>query len=55
MFHTWPVAVPYHLLKTRRLAGCAFMAGFVALFVATWIVAIVVYYAGVIWRGQAGG
>lgn len=52
VFHTWPLAVPYHLLKTRRLAGCAFVAGFFALFVATWVVAIGVYFIGAIWRGQ---
>lgn len=46
VFQIWPLAVPYHLLKTRRLAGCTFMAGFVALFLATWAVAMVVYFIG---------
>jgi hypothetical protein len=50
-FQWWPILLPYHLLKTRGLQGCAFLAAFVGLFLVTWIVGIAVYLIGTILRG----
>jgi hypothetical protein len=40
VFLAWPIAVPYHLIATRGARGLLIIAGFVGLFVATYVVAI---------------
>jgi hypothetical protein len=41
----WPIALPYHLLKTRRGRGVVALAGFLGLFLATYLVSVVVAIA----------
>lgn len=43
VFFAWPVALPYHLIKTRRIRGCLVLAGMIALFVASYLLAVVVF------------
>lgn len=41
----WPIAVPYHLIKTRGVVrGFAFIAAFFVLFVFAYAVGVAVYF-----------
>lgn len=44
VFLAWPVVVPYHLIKTRGARGCLVMAGMLSLFVASWLLAVAVFF-----------
>ena len=41
----WPLALPYHLLKTRGSRGLLTLAGLLVLFVATYLMGVLVFYA----------
>ena len=43
-FYAWPLLVPYHALKTRGWRGLLTIGGFVALWLAFYAVALVVWY-----------
>jgi len=45
LFAVWPLALPYHLFKTRRGRGFVTLAGFVALFIATYLLSVFVALA----------
>ena len=44
VFSTWPIAVPYHLLRTRGGRGCLVMIGMVGMFVLSYGVALGVFF-----------
>jgi hypothetical protein len=43
VFFAWPVAFPYHLIKTRGARGCLVMAGFLGLFAGSYVLALTVF------------
>ena len=43
VFIAWPVMVPDHVLRTRGIKGCGLLVGVIALFVASYVVALAVY------------
>lgn len=46
VFYAWPFVVPYHLFRTRGFAkGMLALLGFLALWLAAWLVALVVFFA----------
>ncbi len=49
-FVGWPVVVPYHVLRTRGIRGFVTLAGFIGLFVATYLLALIVFYGIVLFR-----
>lgn len=50
----WPVALPYHAFKTRGARGLVTLAGFLAMFVATYVLGVLVFYVVVaVRRGSA--
>src|SRR6185436_4607200 len=40
----WPVAIPYHLFRTRGVRGCVVIAGMLGMFAASWGVALVLFF-----------
>jgi hypothetical protein len=44
VFLTWPLALPYHLIKTRGLRGLFILAGFTALFLGTYLVGALIFF-----------
>jgi hypothetical protein len=45
LFALWPVALPYHLFKTRGWRGAVTLAGLIALFLATYAVGLLAFFA----------
>jgi hypothetical protein len=44
VFAAWPLALPYHLFKTRGIKGAVTLFGLVGLFVLTYGVSLVVFF-----------
>jgi hypothetical protein len=44
IFAIWPLALPYHLFKTRRLRGAVTLVGLIALFFATYAVSLLAFF-----------
>lgn len=44
VFLAWPVALPYHLFKTRGVRGFLTLAGLLGLFLATYVVGLAVFF-----------
>ena len=51
LFALWPVALPYHLFKTRGGRGAITLAGLIALFIAIYAVSLLAFFA---LRSRAG-
>jgi hypothetical protein len=45
LFAVWPLALPYYVFKTRRGRGFVTLAGFAALFLATYVLSVFVALA----------
>jgi hypothetical protein len=44
IFAAWPVALPYHLLSTRRWRGLLTLIGLLGLFAVTYLISLVVFF-----------
>jgi len=42
-FQLWMLVLPYHVVRTRGWRGCGLVVGFVALFVVTYVIAVIVW------------
>lgn len=45
VFFAWPVALPYHLIRTRGARGCLVIAGILGMFAATYLLALALFFA----------
>ncbi len=45
VFYGWPVAVPYHLIKTRGVRGCGTMLALIGAFLGAYLFALAVFFA----------
>lgn len=43
VFIAWPIAVPYHVVRTRGSKGCLFLLALVGMFATTYAVALAVF------------
>ena len=50
-FFAWPVVLPYHVFRTRGVKGFLTLAGFVGLFLSTYLVGVIVFYMILATRG----
>lgn len=44
LIYAWPFVLPYHLLKTRGARGLLVLLGMAGLFIASYVVALAVYF-----------
>jgi hypothetical protein len=44
VFYAWPIAVPYHVLKTRGIRGCGTLLALAGAFLAAYVFALGVFY-----------
>ena len=45
IFLFWPLLLPYHLIKSRGIEGFVLFVGFAAIYIAPWLVQIVMWTA----------
>jgi hypothetical protein len=43
VFFAWPIALPHHVLQTRGMRGCLVLLSFAGLFVASYLVSVMVW------------